>query len=140
LIFDQGMGDLFVIRTAGNIIGGVELGSVEYAVEHLGAKLVVVMGHESCGAVKALVEGGEVHGHIQDIIDSLKQEAEIRELVSREGYQLEHCIRANVMHGVRQLNSQSVVVQEKVAQGQLKIIGARFDLNSLKVETISLSK
>lgn len=140
LIFDQGMGDLFVIRTAGNIISGVELGSVEYAVEHLGAKLVVVMGHESCGAIKALVEGGEAHGHIQEIIDSLRQEVEIRELVSREGYQLEHCIRANVIHGVKQLTNQSALVREKVAKGQLKLVGARFDLNSLKVDTISLNK
>jgi carbonic anhydrase len=140
LIFDQGLGDLFVIRTAGNIIGGVELGSVEYAVEHLGVNLVMVMGHENCGAVKALVEGGEVHGHIQDIIDSLKQESEIRELVSREGYQLEHCIRANIIHGLKQITNQSALARDKVAIGQLKLIGTRFDLNSLKVDTISLNQ
>lgn len=137
LIFDQGMGDLFVIRTAGNIIGGVELGSVEYAVEHLDVNLVMVMGHESCGAVKVLVEGGEVYGHIQDIIDSLKHEAEIRELVAHEGYQLDHCIRANIVHGVKQLTDQSELVREKVEIGQLKLVGTRFDLNSLKVEMIS---
>lgn len=139
LIFDQGVGDIFVIRTAGNIIGGVELGSVEYAVEHLDARLVMVMGHEQCGALKALVSGEEPPGHIRDIIDSLKHEVEIKDLASREGYRLEHCIQANIVHGVKQLAGQSELIREKVEKGELKLIGARFDLNSLKVELISMN-
>ena len=136
LIFDQGVGDIFVIRTAGNIIGGVELGSVEYAVEHLDARLVMVMGHEGCGAIKALVEGGEAPGHIRDIIDSLQQEAEIKDLVAHEGYQMEHCILANIRHGVHQIRTQSALIREKEEKGQLKLVGARFDLNSLRVELL----
>lgn len=136
LLFDQGVGNLFVIRTAGNIIGGVELGSVEYAVEHLGVKLVMVMGHESCGAVKALVEGGEAPGHIRDIVDSLKRETEIRDLEAHEGYQLDHCILANIKHGVNQLRIQSPLVREKEDKGLLKVVGARFDLHTLKVELL----
>src|SRR5688572_16994 len=69
IVFDQGLGDLFVIRVAGNTIGNVELGSIEYAVEHLHAKLVIVVGHEKCGAVGAAVKGGETHGHIGDLTD-----------------------------------------------------------------------
>ena len=64
LIFDQGLGDIFVIRAAGQVLDDVAIGSIEYAVEHLGVPLVVVLGHDSCGAVTATLEGGEVAGHL----------------------------------------------------------------------------
>ncbi len=66
LLFDQGLGDLFVIRVAGNIVDDAILGSIEYAVEHLGAKLILVLGHEKCGAVTAAIEGGAAAGHLAD--------------------------------------------------------------------------
>lgn len=69
-IFDAGIGELFVIRTAGNTLGPSELASVEYAVEHLGCKLVVIMGHEHCGAVKAAVSGGG-DGHVKAVTDRI---------------------------------------------------------------------
>ena len=72
LLLDQALGDLFVIRVAGNVITPVELGSVEYAVEHLKAPLVVVLGHEGCGAVTAAVQGGEIPGSISAITDKIK--------------------------------------------------------------------
>ena len=68
MIFDQGLGDLFVIRVAGNIADSVVLGSIEYAVEHLGCKLVVVLGHGKCGAVTAAAEGGKAPGHIEAVL------------------------------------------------------------------------
>jgi carbonic anhydrase len=138
LIFDQGIGDLFVIRTAGNIIGGVELGSIEYAVEHLGVKLVVVMGHENCGAVKAFVEGGEAPGHIQDIIDSLNQEVEIRSIPLTDEHRLEHCITANIQHGMRQLLSQSAIIKEKAEKKELQVVGMKYNLHDFKVEQVTL--
>ncbi|HEY7392870.1 MAG TPA: carbonic anhydrase [Bryobacteraceae bacterium] len=67
LLFDQGLGDLFVIRVAGNIVDDAVLGSIEYAVEHLGTKLILVLGHENCGAVSAAVEGGEAAGHLRAV-------------------------------------------------------------------------
>ena len=138
LIFDQGIGDLFVIRTAGNIIGGVELGSIEYAVEHLGVKLVVVMGHENCGAVKAFVEGGKAPGHIQDIIDSLNQETEIRSIPLTDEHRLDHCITANIQHGMRQLLSQSTIIREKAEKQQLQVVGMKYNLHDFKVEQVAL--
>lgn len=138
LIFDQGVGDLFVIRTAGNIIGGVEMGSIEYAVEHLGVKLVVIMGHENCGAVKAFIEGGEAHGHIKDIINSIKQEAEIKEIPVTDVNRLDNCVRANVLHGIKQLQTQSEIINEKLKSGELQIVGARYDLDDFKVAIIKL--
>lgn len=71
IVFDQGLGDLFVVRNAGNLLSDHVIGSIEYAVEHLHAPLIVVMGHTRCGAVAAAVAGGEAGGHVQSIVDSL---------------------------------------------------------------------
>lgn len=137
LIFDQGVGDLFVIRTAGNMIGSLELGSIEYAVEHLGVKLIVVMGHENCGAIKAFVEGEEAPGHIKDIIDSLKGESEIKAIPLTDKNRLDECVIANVQHGIKQLKTQSNIIHEKLEKGELKLIGARYDLDDF---TVSFTK
>src|SRR5947208_15471281 len=78
LIFDQGLGDVFSIRTAGNVIGDFELGSIEYAVEHLHCKLIVVLGHENCGAIQAYAAAGEEkhEDHIQSLVDYIAAEEE----------------------------------------------------------------
>ena len=136
LIFDQGLGDLFVVRTAGNLMGGIEIGSIEYAVEHLGVKDVLVMGHKGCGAVKAFVEGGELPGHIRDIVDSIRAEQEIRELHTDPAHMLDHCIRANILHGKHQLQTQSPVIAEKIRKGELRISAACYDLDKGGVELI----
>lgn len=133
LLFDQGFGDLFVIRTAGNIIGGVEIGSIEYAVEHLGVKLIIVMGHENCGAVKAFIAGGEAPGHIKDIVDSLKNEQEIIQIPITDVNRLNDCVIANVWHGVKELKTESAIIREKVEKNELQIVAARYDLDDFKV-------
>jgi carbonic anhydrase len=71
IVFDEGLGDLFVIRVAGNIVDSSVTGSIEYAVEHLGTPIVLVMGHERCGAVQATIEGGEPKTHIQSLADAI---------------------------------------------------------------------
>lgn len=130
LIFDQGLGDLFVIRTAGNLIGGLELGSVEYAVEHLQVKLVIVLGHEECGAVKAFVSGAHVDGHIRDIVDSIRNEEEIKAIPGNDANRLGHCIAANIRHTAQQLKNQSALVAAKVQSGELEIKSACYDLRN----------
>jgi len=72
IIFDQSIGDLFVVRTAGNLVDDYALGSIEYAVEHLGARLVVVLGHERCGAVQAALAGGSAPGHIESLVRAIQ--------------------------------------------------------------------
>ncbi len=72
IVFDQNLGDLFVIRTAGNLVDDYALGSIEYAVEHLGVRLIVVLGHERCGAVKAALAGGEAPGHIGALVRDIQ--------------------------------------------------------------------
>lgn len=136
LVFDQGVGDLFVIRTAGNIIGDLELGSIEYAVEHLSVNLIVIMGHENCGAVKAFVEKAEAPGHIKNIIDSIKKEAEIMAVPLNDANRLDDCVKANIRHGIKQLHSQSKIVREKSEKNELQIVGIRYDLDDFTVSII----
>ncbi len=76
IVFDQGLGDLFVIRTAGNLVDDYALGSIEYAVEHLGVRLIVVLGHERCGAVKAAAAGGEAPGHVGALVRDIRPAVE----------------------------------------------------------------
>lgn len=124
IIFDQGLGDLFVVRTAGNLMGGLEIGSIEYAVEHLGVKQVLVMGHKECGAIKAFTEGSEVTGHIKEIVDSIKGEQEIRQLPLNDKHLLDDCTRANILHGIHQLKLQSTLLLNKINKGELRLYGA----------------
>src|SRR3954449_11002544 len=72
IVFDQGLGDLFVVRVAGNVASDTEIGSLEYGAEHLPIPLLVVLGHESCGAVTAAVQAGEPEGHIATLVDLIK--------------------------------------------------------------------
>lgn len=136
VVFDQGLGDLFVVRTAGNLMGGLEIGSIEYAVEHLGVKQVVVMGHKECGAIKAFAEGGEVPGHIKDIVDSIKAEKEIQLIPANDQHLLDDCIRANILHGIHQLTQQSPIIAEKIRKGELQICGACYDIRRGIVELV----
>lgn len=127
IIFDQGLGDLFVIRTAGNIVDDIGLGSIEYAVEHLGVKLCVVLGHEKCGAVDAAVKGGRAEGHIQNLIDAIRPVVEKEK--KNKGDLLDNSIKANVLRIVDQLNSSEPILKEFVHDQKLTVIGARYDLD-----------
>lgn len=136
IIFDEGIGDLFVIRTAGNLLGDLELGSIEYAVEHLGASLVVVLGHTECGAVKAFLEGGEACGHIKHIVEALAQEPEEQQILSRKGRNLEACIEGNILHGVAQIRQDEPVLTHKIREGKLDVVPMLYDVHTGKVTAL----
>ncbi len=137
LIFDQGLGDLFVIRTAGNIIGGIEIGSVEYAIAHFDIKLVVVMGHQQCGAIQAYLDDSIAPGHIKDIVDSIANEAEIRDIHAyHRNNNADLYVRANVLHGMRQLTRQSDIIRERLLNQEIQVVGAVYKINEGKVEFI----
>lgn len=137
LIFDQGLGDLFEIRVAGNVIDPVSLGSVEYAVEHLGSPLVVVMGHEKCGAVKATLEGGEAPGSIGSIVENIKPAVEkVKASGVAEDQVYEKAIDENIKNAIAEIEK-SPVVEELVASGKLKVVGAKYDLDTGEVEFLS---
>lgn len=136
IVFDEGLGDLFVIRTAGNMISELELASIEYAVEHLQVNLIIVMGHENCGAVKAMVESTPPSGHIKSLIDSLSNETEIAAIPFNAPNRLEKCIKANVIHNLNTIKVESELVAEKMKTGKMQLVGTYYDLDERLVTMI----
>jgi carbonic anhydrase len=131
LIFDQGLGDVFSIRTAGNVIGDYELGSIEYAVEHLHCKLIVVLGHENCGAIQAYAtSGNEKHDdHIQTLVDYIAAEEEEKIIPDSSRSNIDILVNANIVHAVNLLRSSTPVLKPLVDKNEIKIIGAYYDLD-----------
>ncbi len=123
-VFSAGLGDLFVIRNAGNVIGTYDVGSAEYAAEHLGTHLIVVLGHTNCGAVKSTLDGG-AEGNIGSITDEI-QSAIGDETDARE------CEWLNAKNSVDRL-MESPVLTELVEEGKLKIVPAVYDITTGKV-------
>lgn len=127
ILFDQGLGDLFVIRLAGNILNDAALGSLEYAVEHLGVKYIMVLGHERCGAVDATLKGGEAPGHIGSLVNAIRPAVE--KAKNQPGDPLDNAVRANVTMVVQQLKSSEPILEGRVKKGDLTVVGARYDLD-----------
>ena len=124
-IFSAGVGDLFVIRTAGNVIGTYELGSVEYGAEHLHAGLVVVLGHTQCGAVDAALNGG-AHGNIARITDEISA-------ALPEGCDPREAERLNVENSLARI-MESEIMRSLCASGEVQLVGAIYDIASGEVE------
>lgn len=142
MIFDQGIGDLFVIRVAGNVVAPSLVGSVEFASATFGTRLVVVMGHSSCGAVKATLQflrggGGVPSDNIRDIVERIVPTAKsVMEAAgdSDEAEILERAVRANVRSSADHLRHGSRLLEQLVASGQVAIVGAEYDLASGQVD------
>ena len=136
ILFDQGLGDIFVIRTAGHVVDPIDLGSIEYGVEHLHTPLLVVLGHQSCGAVTAAVEN-VAEGNIGVILDEIKPAVDTAKDTGKEGKELiEEAVNENVKLVIQNTLVESPVVKELVEQGELKIIGAKYFLDSGEVELL----
>jgi carbonic anhydrase len=131
IVFDQGLGDLFVVRVAGNVATDTEIGSLEYGAEHLHIPLLVVLGHESCGAVTAAVQGGEAEGHIAALVSLIKPAVDKSR--GLPGDPVANSVRTNVQMVVQQLRSSTPVLSELVAHGKLKIVGGIYSLKSGEV-------
>ena len=132
LIFDKGLGDLFVIRVAGNVAGNSELGSIEYAAEHLNVPLVIVMGHKRCGAVQAAASGGDPGGHISSLVKQI--EPAVQRAKSMAGDLVDNAVHANVDLVVRNLRNSGPILKELVESGRLKVLGAYYDIDSGNVD------
>jgi carbonic anhydrase len=140
IVFDQGIGDLFVVRTAGNRLDDLILASVEYAVDHLHCPLVVVLGHERCGAVSAALDaetgaGGDhghdapaVASHIPALVKALHDA--VAEAKGKPGDPVENAVLANIRIVTRDLPVQSPLLAERVKAGKLQVIGLRYDLDT----------
>jgi len=127
--FDQGLGDLFVVRVAGNILDDHVLGSIEYAVEHLGAHLIVVLGHQHCGAVQAAKETldskAEAPAHLDSLVTAIQPAVE-----ATRGTDVEATIKANVENVVQSLRSSEPVLKKEVEAGAITVLGAYYDLDT----------
>lgn len=132
IIFDQTIGDLFVVRVAGNIIGPIELDSIEYSVDKLGTPLVLILGHQNCGAVAAALSGSgnedieSITPYIQKAVDETK---------NMPGDPLINAIKANVVNGIKTLKK-SRVIAALLRSKKLKIVGAYYELATGKVELL----
>ena len=135
IIFDQGLGDLFDIRVAGNFLDDVVLGNIEYATLELGVPLLVILGHERCGAVKAALDGKAVPGHISTLVAAIKPAVDSTK--GQTGDAWDNAVRANVTMNVNKLQSSSPLLAEALKAGKLKVVGGRYDLDSGKVEIIA---
>ena len=133
-VFDQGIGDVFTVRVAGNVATDDIIASIEYAVAHLGPKLIVVLGHERCGAVDAALKGGPPEGHLGVLLGRIKPATD--SVKGQTGDVLDLAVRANVRNVVNQLKSSTPILAGKVKSGDVKIVGARYDLDSGKVEVL----
>jgi len=128
------VGDLFVCRVAGNLATSEEIGSLEFGTLVLGAKVIVVLGHSRCGAVKATIEGGRFPGQIGRLIDGLQVGVDRAEKQPGSN-KLERAIKSNVVYQVEKLGK-SPVMGDLVDKKQLKIVGAYYDLDTGKVSLI----
>lgn len=139
-IFDAGIGDLFVVRVAGNVCSDHEIGSIEYGVEHLKTPLVLIMGHTYCGAVKAVVEDADVRGkfhHLAEhIIPSYDEAKETLRTQDRE-LLLKETVRRNVRRAMRDLEEMSPGVRQMRENGKVTIAGALYDLRTGSVEWLT---
>jgi carbonic anhydrase len=136
IVFDQGLGDIFVVRTAGEVVDATALGSIEYAVEHLGSSLIVVLGHERCGAVSAAVGGTKEPGHIAAVLKAI--EPAVEQTKGKPGDPVENAVRAQALDVAKQLQNAKPILAERVHSGKLKIVAARYDLDTGKVEFLPL--
>ncbi|MEG4234056.1 carbonic anhydrase [Microcoleus sp. Pol11C3] len=135
IIFDQGLGDLFDIRIAGNFLDDVVLGNIEYATLELGVPLLVILGHERCGAVKAALDGKALPGHLSTLVAAIKPAVDTTKNLSGDAW--DNAVTANVKINVNKLQSSSPILAEAVKAGKLKVVGGRYDLDSGKVEIIA---
>lgn len=139
ILFDQGLGDLFVLRVAGNVLNSNLLASLEYAAEHLHTPLVLVLGHKRCGAVKAALEAlatqAEAPGYIQSLVNALRPPVQAV-LPATDEAALDRAIRLNVTHVLRQATDRSHLLARLVEERKLQLVGGYYDLDTGVVELI----
>lgn len=135
IVFDQGLGDLFILRTAGQVSTYASWGSIEFSVAVLGVNLIVVLGHSSCGAVGAACKADEVPGHIIALTNAIKPAAEKAKHL--EGDFLDNAVKTNVALQVVSLRKLDPIISKYYNKGQLQIVGAVYDLETGKVNFLT---
>ena len=131
LLFDQEPGDIFVIRVAGNIVDDAIPGSIEYAVEHLGTKFIMVLGHENCGAISAAVEGGAAAGHLMALVTAIQPS--VRATAKEPGDKIHNCVIENARRVARQIRQSEPLLKVAVERNGLTVLAADYALDTGKV-------
>lgn len=142
IVFDQGLGDLFVIRVAGNIVASSQVGSVEFAAARFGTRLVVVLGHSRCGAILATLEEmqlatGSQSRNLRSIVDRIRPSVEAllaTDLRHNPAALVEHAVRANIRASANHLRHGSEVLEELIQRNQLLVVGAEYSLETGTVD------
>jgi carbonic anhydrase len=138
IVFDQGLGDLFVIRVAGHVVAPSQIGSVEFAAERFGTRLVVVLGHSQCGAVAATLEdlrqpGGPSSRNVRSIVDRIRPSVEVllaTDLAGDPEALMREAVRANVRAAANQLRHGSAIIERLIEQDGLLVVGAEYSLET----------
>ena len=142
MVFDQGVGDLFVIRVAGNVVAPSQVGSVEFAAERFGTRLVVVLGHSMCGAIQATLEelgrpSREQSPNLRSIVDRVRPAVEPlleTELARSPDALLQRAVRANIRTSANHLRHGSQILEQFIQKGRLSVVGAEYSLETGKVD------
>lgn len=134
IVFDQGLGDLFVCRIAGNIATTQQIGSLEFGSLVLGSKVIMVVGHERCGAVDAAIKGAQVPGRIGSLLEAIKPS--VQSSKEQTGDKLENACKANILAQVEELKSSSVL-SELIKAEKLKIVGGYYDLDTGRISMVN---
>jgi carbonic anhydrase len=141
IVFDQGLGDVFTVRVAGNVADVDEIGTIEYGVGHLRTPLCVVLGHTSCGAVTAVVKGAVVHGNIPALVDNIApavEQARHQHPEMTEDQLIPAAIEANVFQSIADLLTHSEEVRDLVIGGKLRVLGAVYDVQNGRVRWLGV--
>jgi carbonic anhydrase len=137
LIFDRGIGDLFVVRVAGNVADKTQVGSIEYAVEHLGTPFVAVLGHTRCGAISAVVKGEELSGNVAalgELVASAVAKAKADYPGAIGDLLVYEAVKANVWIAMEKCLKSSATIRREVKNGALAVVGAIYDMESGQVD------
>ena len=134
IVFDQGLGDLFVVRTAGNLIDDLALGSIEYATEYLGVELIVVLGHSKCGAVEAAVQNTNVSGNIKTIINKIKPA--VKKAKDLPGDLTDNAVKENVKLVANKIKTSKPILTKLYKDNKINIESAFYEVETGKVHMI----
>ncbi|MCF2148655.1 carbonic anhydrase [Desmonostoc muscorum LEGE 12446] len=135
IVFDQGLGDLFVVRVAGNVASDMAIGSLEYSTAVLGSQLIVVLGHKRCGAVTEAIKNEPLPGRIGFVVESIKPALANVKLTTANTS--DDAVKANVKYQAKKLEESSVILAKLLREGKLKIIGACYDIDTGEVNIVN---
>lgn len=137
LLCDAGIGDLFLVRNAGNVVGSNELGSIEYSVDHLGVSVFVIMAHSKCGAVKAVYDAGLLDGNLRGISERILpavEEIKKNNPGSTDDSLVDEAAKINLWNAIEDAFISSECIRNKVKSGDIKVVGAFYDINTGNID------